>query len=156
QYNAVHVRRGDFFDQFPEQAIPEVSVLDRLLVTLSRELPLYVATDEPGAAFLGLLRRHFRVCVATDFVGARDMPPEFLACLEQLICAQAHGFVGTRLSTFSAYITRLRGYMRAPNLEVRFTDGAWEPHWDNSGEPLFSWTNWVTRGFPLWGREYRE
>lgn len=156
RYNAVHIRRGDFFQQFPEQAIPDMRIFETLLATLPRELPLYVATDDPAAPLLNALRHHFRVTIAADFDGSRNLPPESLACLEQLICAPAQRFVGTRLSTFSAYITRLRGYVSAPDLQVRFTDGAWEPHWDDAGEPVFSWTNWLRHGFPLWGREYRE
>jgi hypothetical protein len=155
-YNAMHLRRGDFFQCFPHLAVPDSHILGRLLATLPRELPLYVATDEPGAPFLNVLRRYFRVCVATDFFAMRTMPAEYLACLEQLMCAFAHSFIGTRLSTFSAYITRLRGYVRAPDLEVRFTDGAWNQRWDDVGRPLFSWTNWLRHGLPLWGREFRE
>lgn len=155
-YNAAHIRRGDFFEQFPEQALSELRVLESLLKCLRRELPLYVATDDPAVPLLNLLRRHFRVCVAADLSGTREMAPEALACAEQLVCAHAQSFVGTRLSTFSAYITRLRGYVRAQDLGVRFTDGSWAPHWDEAGAPAFSWTNWLRQGFPLWGREYRE
>ena len=32
--------------------------------------------------------------------------------VEQLVCAQAGVFVGTRLSTFTAFIQRMRGHMQ--------------------------------------------
>ncbi len=34
-----------------------------------------------------------------------------LGMIEQIVCAAADIFVGTPLSTFTSYITRLRGYM---------------------------------------------
>jgi hypothetical protein len=65
-------------------------------------------------------------------------------------------FIGTRLSTFSAYITRLRGYRGAGNLESYFTDGSPGSEMDDRGSPRFSWINWIRSGYPFWGREFRE
>lgn len=35
-------------------------------------------------------------------------------CIEQVICAMGRSFFGTLESTFSSYIFRLRGYIKAP------------------------------------------
>ena len=40
------------------------------------------------------------------------VPQEWFGMVEQLVCAQAGVFVGTRLSTFTAFIQRMRGHMQ--------------------------------------------
>src|SRR5262249_4168894 len=85
-----------------------------------------------------------------------DLTAGSLACVEQEVCAAARVFVGTRLSTFSGYITRLRGYRRAEDTGSYFTDGSEGSEMDDGDNPPFSWTNWLRRGQPIWGREFRE
>jgi hypothetical protein len=155
-FSAAHVRRNDFLDQFPDQAIPDSRILEVLTAYLPKNLPLYVATDDRQHSATALLRRHFNVRVAADFPEIDALAPELLACVEQVVCALANSFVGTRLSTFSAYITRLRGYLGSPDQRVCFIDGCWEPHWDECGQGAFTWERWLECGLPLWGREYRE
>ena len=41
----------------------------------------------------------------------QDMNPNHLGMVEQLVCANAHTFIGTPLSTFTGFITRMRGFM---------------------------------------------
>merc|ERR1711998_411682 len=43
-------------------------------------------------------------------IGKNEVPYHLIGMYEQLICAESNLFVGTRLSTFSSYIMRLRGY----------------------------------------------
>jgi hypothetical protein len=157
-FSAVHVRRKDFLALYPEQDVAP----DRLLGTLrERVVPgsrLYVATDETDERFFANLDEFYDVYFADR---VREYLPESLtaaslACVEQEVCAAATLFIGTRLSTFSGYITRLRGYRGAVETGSYFTDGTEGSEMDDCGAPPFSWTNWVRRGNPLWGREFRE
>jgi hypothetical protein len=157
-FGAVHVRRNDFFGQYAEQNISA----DRLLPVLAARLPagarLYIATDEPDKAFFSIIRCCYDVYFLQDFESAipPGMPAASLACVEQMICAFAGIFIGTRLSTFSGYINRLRGYYGAPDKNIYFTDGFPGSEMDDAGSPPFSWINWMRDGHPWWGREFRE
>jgi len=157
-YGAIHVRRNDFFWQRPEQNVPASRILLSLFTRIPRGSYVYIATDETNKHFFSDMRNHYRICFLEDFANivARDMTATCLACLEQMICAFARVFVGTRLSTFSAYITRLRGYCGAADQGIHFTDGPPGGEIDSYGAPQFSWINWLRSGYPLWGREYRE
>ena len=50
--------------------------------------------------FFGLFNYH---------LGDRNFNQNHVGMVEQMICANAHTFVGTPLSTFTGYITRMRG-----------------------------------------------
>ena len=54
----------------------------------------------------------------------RGISSEDIACIEQVVCALAGVFLGTRLSTFSSYITRLRRILGRPDQAVHFTNGS--------------------------------
>ena len=157
-FSALHIRRNDFFWQFPEQDLPARAILNRLPAHLRTQL--YIASDEPNRQLLAPLREHFEIRFLEDLTGSGSvtagLPSDWLACVEQVICAQAREFVGTRLSTFSGYITRLRGYQQADDLGFYFTDGPPGGELDLEGAHTYSWNNWLRCGYPLWGREFRE
>jgi GDP-fucose protein O-fucosyltransferase len=59
----------------------------------------------------------FTVRFLDDFIdrahlGDNHLNQNHLGMVEQTVCANAHTFVGTPLSTFTGYITRMRGYYR--------------------------------------------
>jgi len=155
-YHAVHVRRGDFFTQYPEQDIAP----NRLHSNLARHVPagtkLYIATDERDRNFFAGWR--YKIYFLDDFreLVPSNLPAHSIACLEQMICAFASRFIGTRLSTFSGYITRLRGYYGAIDKNIYFSDGGPGSDFDDRGLPRYSWINWLKNGSPIWGREFRE
>jgi hypothetical protein len=157
-YDALHVRRNDFFELYPEQ---DISV-NRLVANVTKRIPvgskIYIASDESDRGFFEAVRSDYEVYFVEDFKGmvSDDMSAATIACVEQMICAFARVFIGTKLSTFSGYITRLRGYCGAPNTNVYFTDGSPGSEMDGHGEQLFSWQNWRQIGSPLWGREFKE
>jgi hypothetical protein len=158
RYGAVHVRRNDFFLQYGEQNLPADQILYNLESHLEAGSRLYIATDEPDKGFFSPIRSRYETYFLQNFESAipAGTPAASLACIEQMICAFAHTFLGTRLSTFSGYITRLRGYYGAPDKNVYFTDGFPGSDMDEEGSPPFSWINWIRRGNPWWGREFRE
>jgi hypothetical protein len=157
-YSALHARRTDFSRQHADQDISP----DRLLASLKSRIPertrLYISTDEPNKAFFSKVRDRYEVYFLDDFrsVFPAGIPSAWLACVEQMVCAFALLFMGTRLSTFSAYITRLRGYYGAPDKNIYFSDGYPGGEMDSQGSPPFSWINWIRNGNPWWGREFRE
>jgi hypothetical protein len=157
-YCALHVRRNDFFILYPQQNVPA----HRLLENVERRVPvgsrLYIATDETDRSFFADLRGRYDLFSLDCFRSLlpENLPADSLACVEQTICAFADLFIGTNLSTFSAYITRLRGYYGAADQNTYFTDGSVGSEMDSEGSPPFSWIHWLTSGNPWWAREFKE
>jgi hypothetical protein len=123
-----------------------------------RSRRLYIASDEMNREFFAPFVQRYETFFIDHFARALDpdLSSEDLACIEQVVCSFAETFLGTRLSTFSSYITRLRGYRGSRNNGIHFTDGSDGSEADDHGFPIFSWANWLRAGNPLWGREYRE
>jgi hypothetical protein len=155
-YDAVHVRKGDFIQYYPQSRVDETELTDRLLSHFGPGGTLYLASDDRCSnSFVGL-RKHFQLLRAHDLLDVKRMDGVVLAAVEQVVCACARRFIGTRLSTFSAYISRLRGYFARPDQSLRFTDGSWTEAADESGAPPYSWCNWMHANGPLWARDFRE
>jgi len=157
-FNAVHVRRGDFINQYPMQNISSKSIIQTITKYIPPMTRLYISTDETSRSFFDDFSKHYKVVFLSNITSSlqRKISAESLACIEQVICSVADIFVGTRLSTFSGYITRLRGYRNAADKTVYFTDGYRIDDGIANHEDLFSWVPWIKSGNPLWGREYEE
>ena len=92
---------------------------------------LYIATDETKPGFFRSFedRGDRKVYQWKDFFGpdalfeeTRDVrvPSKLVGEVEMIICAMGRHFFGTKESTFSAYIGRLRGYLGAPYTETLY------------------------------------
>ncbi len=125
-YSTLHVRRNDF--QYSGSRAGPSDILDNIRGLLKDGEPLYVATDEADESFFDVFRRDRPVYRWVDFLSPRcgeilkreAIPDELVGPVEQVICATGRVFVGTELSTFSSYITRLRGYMASPDRNAYF------------------------------------
>eukprot|EP01031_Cornospumella_fuschlensis_P035542 gene35542-43098_t len=132
-YYAAHIRRGDF--QYAETKLPAEEIWNNIrpLYNFNVTKLLYISTDEKDRKFFqpfvndnGVVVRFFDDYVQQlpNFFEPNDgngysfkgtklyVTKNHVGMLEQIICANAHTFVGTPLSTFTGYITRMRGYYR--------------------------------------------
>jgi len=156
-YSAVHVRRGDFLDQYPRAVVSAEVILKSLRTRIPARSRLYIATNETDRSFFDPIARVYDVRMFDDLKADRNLLRYEAACADMLICASAEIFVGNRLSTFSGYITRMRGYRGAADTGIYFTDGSCaRRERQRKGRSRFSWQDSISAGTPLWGREYSE
>lgn len=111
---------------------------------------LFIATDERNKSFFDAFHSRFpRIRYLDDFMDyaeLREINPNFLGALvsvvgwwytqlltallllpgmiDQVVCTRGQIFVGTWFSTFTGYITRMRGYLGYPDSSVYFGDMA--------------------------------
>jgi GDP-fucose protein O-fucosyltransferase len=71
---------------------------------------LYVATDEHNQTFFDPLRAHYDLVFLNDFQKELgDLNTNYYGMVDQLISTRGETFFGCWFSTFTGYITRLRG-----------------------------------------------
>ena len=114
---AAHVRRGDFqFKAAKVDAGVVAAALDAQAKPAGAAV-VYVATDEGDRAWFGpLAAAGYDLVFLSDVLelgavkAALDADPNWAGMVEQLVAAAADVFLGTWWSTFTGYITRVRGY----------------------------------------------
>ena len=157
EFHAVQVRRTDFIQYHPAPSIE--TIMAQLADVVPHGAKLVIATDEPNRRFFDPLSARYKVIFGMDAIkqtAAPDWPHYQLSAVEQNLCALAETFTGTRFSTFSAYIHRLRGYHHTGDTRIRFTDGIHHRIRDTEGWPQFSWQPACRHREALWGREFHE
>jgi hypothetical protein len=118
--------RGEF--QYKEVKIPA----DRMIANVGQFIPegqlLFIATDERNKTFFDpFLKRFPHIKYLDDFMDfaeLKNINPNFLGMIDQVICTRGDVFVGTWFSTFTGYITRMRGYLGYEDTSVFFGDKA--------------------------------
>eukprot|EP01033_Poteriospumella_lacustris_P003065 gene3065-2243_t len=126
-YFALHIRRGDF--QYKETRIGAQDIWTNVRPMLDPNITrlLYISTDEKERNFFRPFTTdngHFQLRFFTDYEA--ELRRKFhvntntIGMIEQIICANAHTFFGTPRSSFSGYITRMRGYYRDQRFQRTF------------------------------------
>ena len=108
------MRRGDF--QFTEAKVDANAVL-KAVDSVAQDSLIYVATDERKRDFFAPLAQKYSLVFLDDLAtkgsklqAALLEDPNWAGMVEQLICGASPVFLGTWWSTFTGYITRIRGY----------------------------------------------
>jgi Glycosyltransferase (GlcNAc)/GDP-fucose protein O-fucosyltransferase len=145
-YYAIHIRRNDF--QYKDLYSPIDVIYENIKDVVPEGSKLYVSTDEQDKAFFDLLRQHYQLYFYDDIKHLiyANINVDLIGPIEQIVCTYAKTFIGNKLSTFSSYIYRLRGYMknitdkRFLTYQTKCQPDEEEPYW------------WVA----VWAREYSQ
>ena len=126
-FASMHARQGDFQRTRPRETM-QAGDIERALASDDSQRAhagtrssgregesvgecLFIASDAPKSTFASLERGAWRPRYLSDGDLARHGVSKALSGLvEQLVAAHGHSFYGTKLSTFSHLIFRLRGY----------------------------------------------
>lgn len=156
-YFAFHIRRGDFQYAHTQRAAADIVKTSEHLLAPHRERTalLYISTDEADKSyfqpFQTLNNRSMQVRFLENYLP--KLPAAFLkgfnknhiGMIEQVICANAHTFIGTPLSTFTGYITRMRGYYR---------DGRYKRTYYTMKDVMYQLQRQEEIEGPFWAREF--
>lgn len=121
-YSALHIRRNEL--QFKEAFLSGKETFDNIHQLLRSGEKLYISTDETSPQFFQVFKdAGFSVYMLDSFkkpkkdianqqwIAGGYALAKHQGMIEQIICAGGRKFIGTKRSTFSNYITRLRGYI---------------------------------------------
>jgi hypothetical protein len=121
-FDAFHIRRGDF--QYKKTRISAEEIYENVHDKLTGNKTVYIATDERDKKFFDPLREHYDIVFLDDFHHELEgVNSNLFGMLDQLIASRGHVFVGCWFSTFTGYITRIRGYHSVKNKEPGYEKG---------------------------------
>jgi GDP-fucose protein O-fucosyltransferase len=107
-YNAYHIRRGDFQYTVTRYDAPRIIKNSAEIQTGS---VVYIASDETDPQFFEPFRKAFDVVMLSDFkqelVGVNS---NYYGMIDSLIASRANIFFGCWFSSFTGYINRIRGF----------------------------------------------
>lgn len=163
EYYSIHLRRGDFFRQYKSQMISGERLYNNIYNLIPEGSLIYISTDESNndefkKNYLSILEKRYKVSYFRKYKVDFNYPDNWDGPIEQIICSRAIKFVGTKLSTFSGYIVRLRGYMDdIQDKNTYFTDTHYPDGYNDT--EMFkttypSWSYWTY--YAHWGREFKE
>lgn len=104
-----HIRRGDF--QFKTTRISAEEIYENSKDELTPNSTIFIATDERDKNFFNPLRSHYDLLFLDDFKQELEgVNTNYFGMVDQLIASRGRIFFGCWFSTFTGFITRLRGY----------------------------------------------
>jgi hypothetical protein len=111
---------------------------------------LYIASDEKNRMFFDHFAAKHDLRFLDDYIdmaNLSNLPKEHLGMIDVVVASRGRAFVGTYFSTFSGYITRLRGYY---GMSKYTTFYGWNPvKYDMQKDIFFASSNEFKREYPI-------
>lgn len=141
RYNALHVRVNDFKNTHHHETEDLVNnLVSKLEGRVSKDLPLYIATDEKDKSVFDSMRYTYNVFFLEDFYDFLD-DYEALA-LDHIIPSNAEIFLGSMFSTFTDGINCFRGFSGKKDYSregINFDYGKLDPNILPWRQEQYSW-----------------
>mmetsp|Transcript_15036 Transcript_15036/g.33517 ORF Transcript_15036/g.33517 Transcript_15036/m.33517 type:complete len:588 (-) Transcript_15036:533-2296(-) len=110
-YSSLHVRRGDL--QYKHVKISAEEWYENTKDIWMEDELLYIATDEGKKEFFDPIKKHHKLRFLDDYMdiaGLKEIDPNYMGMVDTIVASRGRMFAGTYLSTFTGFITRMRGY----------------------------------------------
>ena len=155
KYAALHVRRNEL--QYKNSFISAEKTLQHVKPLIKPNEIIYISTDETDANFFKVIeneydnvyqwKHFFKIKNSPVYIGDDiKIPKKYEGCVEMIVCGAARIFFGTDTSTFTAYITRLRGYINSPDKHTYHHNEQWSGNLKNDAKKYEK----------LWGTVYMD
>jgi len=121
-FDSFHIRRGDF--QFKDTRIEADEIYENSKAELTPNSTIFVATDERHKDFFEPLARHYNLLFLDDFKAELGgLNTNYYGMVDQLVSSRGRIFFGCWHSTFTGFITRMRGYHSQNAKEPGYQEG---------------------------------
>ena len=108
-FDTFHVQRGDF--KVNKTLLSADELYYNIDDIMTPQSTLYIATDEKNWSYFAPFYRRHHVYFLSNFEHlVAGLNTNYYGLVEQLVVAQGRLFVGCMFSTFSGFVTRIRGY----------------------------------------------
>ena len=108
-FDAFHIRRGDF--QYKKTRVEASEILEAAKDQIPKGTTVYVGTDERKKKFFQVMQDYWDVVFLDDYMHLiKGIDKNYYGMIDQLVTSRGRTFFGCWWSTFTGYITRLRGY----------------------------------------------
>eukprot|EP00980_Cylindrotheca_fusiformis_P026788 scaffold17468_cov106-Cylindrotheca_fusiformis.AAC.4 len=108
-FDSFHIRRGDF--QYKKTRVDAKDILEVSKDEIPKGTTVYVATDEHKKEFFHDMESYWNVVYMDNYLHLLDgVDKNYFGMIDQLVSSRGRLFFGCWFSTFTGYITRLRGY----------------------------------------------
>lgn len=154
-YVTFHIRRGDFQHKWVKIPAEEIiaNVQKENLVQNMHQRIAYIATDEKNASFFQPFHKVFKAVYflkdfKKDWQTLENM--NWLGLVDKVVASTGDVFIGTPLSTFTSYITRMRGYRNES------FPGLYDRSYYYMNKFMYQLQQKPHMSLPLWPREFVE
>ena len=110
-FDTMHIRRGHFQFKFKYIHVDADIVYNYIKDFLIENATVYISTYKLDKALSAPLAEYYDVCFLNDYIHLmKDLDSKYYVILEHIIAIKGRICFGTYQSTFTGYLTSMRGY----------------------------------------------